>query len=164
MCVVLRVKIMLDVLLYLYEFYMGQEMESSISSKELAGDLYDAGFELDEIHKAFDWLDDLEELESIETTPSQAVGVRIFTHVEKAKLSIECRGFLSFLEQIGALDSVTRETVIDRAMALDTTVVDLMQLKCVVAMVFAHQSDSLQSVTRLYALQQMQPGNNKKYH
>jgi Smg protein len=54
-------------------------------------------------------------------------------------LDTECRGFLLFLEQMGVLDDASRETVIDRIMALDSEDMNLEQLKWVVLMVIFNQ-------------------------
>ena len=56
-----------------------------------------------------------------------------------ARLDKECRGFMLFLEQTGVLDTVSRELVIDRAMALETGDIDLPQLKWVILMVLFNQ-------------------------
>ena len=52
-----------------------------------------------------------------------------------AKLGVECRGFLLFLEQIGVLSVETREIVIERLMELDNPEIELDDLKWVVLMV-----------------------------
>lgn len=51
------------------------------------------------------------------------------------KLDTQCQGFLMFLEQIGVINSTTREMVIDRAVALDQEQIALDDLKWVVLMV-----------------------------
>ena len=59
-----------------------------------------------------------------------------------AKLDVEGRGFLMFLEQHGILDADQRELVLDRAMALDQDDLDLDDLKWVVLMVLFNQPGS----------------------
>ena len=44
-----------------------------------------------------------------------------------------------FLEQVGVLDQMTREVVIERVLALETDEIDLDQLKWVVLMVLFYQ-------------------------
>jgi Smg protein len=65
--------------------------------------------------------------------------IRVFSPEEEKKLDVECRGFLMFLEQMGVLNSVSRELVIDRIMALETPDIDLEQVKWVVLMVLFNQ-------------------------
>jgi Smg protein len=65
--------------------------------------------------------------------------VRIYTGDEMGRLDTRCRGFLIFLEQVGVLDGLSRELVIDRVMALEDEEMDLDQLKWVVLMVLFNQ-------------------------
>uniref|UniRef100_UPI003C30692E DUF494 domain-containing protein n=1 Tax=Escherichia coli TaxID=562 RepID=UPI003C30692E len=99
------------------------------------------GFSPSEVNKAFDWLDELARLRPTSDAPERAaVGpVRIYAEVEEARLDTECRGFLMFLEQNGILDSIQRELVVDRVMALDQEEIDADDLKWVVLMVLFNQ-------------------------
>ncbi len=131
----------LDVLMYLFENYMDNEVEHNPDQETLKLELVEAGFTQAEINKAFIWLEGLAALQ--ESLPPQTVrnnrSIRIFTEQEAEKLGVECRGFLLFLEQVGVLDQANRELVIDRIMALETEEIDLEQLKWVVLMVLFNQ-------------------------
>lgn len=131
----------LDVLMYLFQNYMDGEAESQPTKESLEMELTEAGFHHGEIGKAFDWLEGLALLQQSEPRrfPVTNLSIRIFTLHEKEKLDTECRGFLLFLEQVGVLDSMTRELIIDRAMALEAEDFDLEQLKWVILMVLSHQ-------------------------
>lgn len=130
-----------DVLMYLFENYMDQSPESHPDQKQLAVELTEAGFRRGEIRKAFRWLDGL----SAQQQPgghdfrSDSSAMRHYTLLEARKLDSQCRGFILTMEQNGALDAVTRELVIERAMALDLDEITLEQLKWVVLMVLNHQ-------------------------
>jgi Smg protein len=50
-------------------------------------------------------------------------------------LNVECRGFLMFVEQIGVINSITREMVMDKLAALDKPAISLDDLKWIVLMV-----------------------------
>jgi Smg protein len=65
--------------------------------------------------------------------------LRFYSEPELEKINTECRGFILFMEQMGVLDSATREMVIDRVMALEEDEVDLEQLKWVILMVLFNQ-------------------------
>lgn len=131
----------LDVLMYLFENYMGEEVDTNADEETLKVELVEAGFARSEINKAFLWLEGLAVLQ--ENLPLQTLrsghSIRVFTPQEIAKLCVECRGFLLFLEQVGVLDQTNRELVIDRVMALETEEIDLEQLKWVVLMVLFNQ-------------------------
>jgi Smg protein len=131
----------LDVLMYLFENYMNDEIEFDTDEETLRVELQEAGFRQVEITRAFEWLEGLVAMQddpsiySSKTTGS----IRIYTGEECEKLDIETRGFLLFLEQTGVLDHYTREMVIDRVMALGEDEIDLEQLKWVVLMVLFNQ-------------------------
>ena len=130
----------LDVLMYLFENYMDDEIEFDTDEEALKIELEEAGFHKGEISKAFLWLEGLSGLQSgTEQLPLNAKSVRIYTSEENEKLDLDSRGFLMFLEQTGVLDHNTREMVIDRVMALESEEIDLEQLKWVVLMVLFNQ-------------------------
>lgn len=133
-----------DVLIYLFENYINDDAEVTEFNQDretLRYELMEAGFHKSSISKAFDWLEDLTAIQNNPVQPLHVEGhsVRMYTEEEMEKLSTECRGFLLFLEQTGALDHTTREMVIDRIMALEDVTVDLDQLKWVTLMVMFNQ-------------------------
>ena len=129
-----------DILLYLFENYMYDDGELEQDRESLRQELLDAGFRHKEIGKAFDWL---EGLAAMPEQPADRIvrqqSIRVYSDEEQERLDMECRGFLLFLEQMGVLDPVTRELVIERVMALESEEVDLEQLKWVVLMVLFNQ-------------------------
>ena len=127
-----------DVLMYLFENYMDEGPEFNPDQDALTDELTEAGFPRGEISKAFHWLEELSTLreQGVEyARPATARALRYYTHAEREKLTAECRGFLLFMEQSGVLDAVTREVVIDRAMALEVEELGVDQLKWVTLMV-----------------------------
>jgi Smg protein len=131
---------MLDVLMYLFENYMDDDSTLDVDPDTLKRHLSDAGFLNTEINKAFTWLEDLANLQDSSTADTlTSRSIRIYSPEEERKLGVECRGFLLFLEQAGVLNSVSRELVIDRIMALESSEIDLDQVKWVVLMVLFNQ-------------------------
>lgn len=130
----------LDVLMYLFENYMNDEIEFDSDEESLRTELQAAGFHSTEIGKAFDWLEGLADMQDKPyAVPLNTNSIRVYTDSECVKLDIHSRGFLTFLEQTGVLDHVTREMVIDRVMALESDEFELDQLKWVVLMVLFNQ-------------------------
>jgi len=130
----------LDILMYLFEHCLDSESGAMPDEKALRDHLDSAGFHNHDVEKAFNWLEDLSAArESSFSNPMTGRATRIFCSQEIAKMDAECRGFLIFLEQTGVLDPVSRELVIDRAMALETEDIDLPQLKWVILMVLFNQ-------------------------
>ncbi len=128
---------MIDVLMYLFENYMEKNCDLKRDHDELLAELQVQGFNLSEIHNAFHWLDGLSELQNSESLlgTNKLTTTRVFTKMEVAKLTVEGTGFIHFLTEINILDPITRETVIDRAMALDGEEIDISRIKWVVLMV-----------------------------
>ena len=130
----------LDVLMYLFENYMNDEIEFDTDEESLRVELQEAGFQQVEITKAFQWLEGLVDRQDGEDQVlSNASSMRVYTPEETDKLDLDSRGFLLFLEQTGVLDHNTRELVIDRVMALEEDEIELEQLKWVVLMVLFNQ-------------------------
>ena len=134
---------MLDVLMYLFEHYMDESAMITADQQDqeaLKTHLTDAGFSHHEIHKAFDWLDDLAQ-HNDKSQPAQTNknSIRLYSWQESNHLDRECRGYLYFLEQSGILNPSTRELVIDRALALENDDIDLDKLKWVILMVLFNQ-------------------------
>lgn len=129
-----------EVLMYLFQNYMDEEIEVQPDRESLQTELQEAGFQHGEISKAFDWLDGLVE-RSIDHPPVVPAdrSIRIFADEEITRMDLECRGFLLFLEQTGIVTPTMRELVIERVMALDTEDFDLEQLKWIVLMVLFNQ-------------------------
>jgi Smg protein len=131
----------LDVLLYLFENFVYDDPDSLNDRDSLQASLLEAGFSPSEISKAFDWLDVLAR-ERPQLQPVTGTGqapVRVHAAEEIAKLDVEARGFLMFLEHNGVIDAERRELVLDRIMALDADEVDLNDLKWVILMVLFSQ-------------------------
>jgi Smg protein len=131
----------IDVLMYLFENYMDEGPEFNPDQETLAVELSQAGFPRGEISKAFSWLEGLSTLREHAVRPalSKPNSLRLYSTHEREKVQVEGRGFILFLEQSGVLDSITRELVIERVMALDADQIDLEQLKWVILMVLFNQ-------------------------
>ena len=126
----------LDVLIYLFDHYVEQDLEIIPNQKDLKAQLNQAGFADIQIDKAIDWLEGLAiKKDELDVGAICSRSIRVFNNIENEKLDVECKGFLIFLEQAGVLDSEDRELVIDRVMALETERIELQQLKWVVLMV-----------------------------
>ncbi len=130
----------LDVLIYLFGYYVEEELEISPDQADLKAQLVAAGFADLQIERAIDWLEGLvTQKDMFDTGVLCSRSIRVFNDVENEKLDVECKGFLLFLEQSGVLDLEDRELVIDRVMALETTFIEVQQLKWVVLMVLLNQ-------------------------
>lgn len=122
-----------DVLIYLFENYMDEEVEPTADPDAIRTELLEAGFPQLEVNKAFDWLESLADQQPIKAVSQPAF--RIYASQELAKLDTECRGLLLFLEQTGILSPASRELVVDRVMALNEETISLENLKWIVLMV-----------------------------
>lgn len=136
-----------DVLMYLFENYMEDEMDFLPDSDIVRTELLEAGFEQMEVSQAFKWLESLSEQRAI--NQAMAPTFRIFCPQEMDRLDLECRNLIMFLEQNGILKSTNREIVIDRAMALENEEISIEKLKWIVLMVLLSQPDEEIAFSRM---------------
>lgn len=140
---------MVDVLIYLYENYMGGEGRPPVDQGELEDELAQAGFSNLEIEKALRWLDELAAGAQTPYRDHHVGSVRIYAENECAKLDVEARGLLLYLEQSGILDPASRELVIERSMAIDHPVVAVDELKWVVLLVLLNRPGREDAFTQM---------------
>lgn len=137
---------MLEVLIYLFENYIIDGGSFEPGQEELAKELVSAGFPDAEVNKAFVWLEDLlsaceRDLSKAQWQPQSAGSLRFYTEEEAERLGFEGQSLLARLVSAGLLDQLTRETVVDRVMALDSSDVTVEHIKWVVLMVLSNQPD-----------------------
>jgi len=153
----------LDILLYVFDRYMFDEAPEVPEREALARDLASAGFGEANVERALDWLADLAGERSraplpIGTIVSSGAGkrtsapLRLYTPVEMARLSVECRGLLLSLEEAEILNPTQREVVIDRLLALEVEDLNVEQVRWVVLMVLSSQPGQEQACARMETL------------
>jgi Smg protein len=139
----------LDILIYVFDRYMLDEVPEVPEREDLARHLEGAGFGPKNVERALDWLADLACVRDAMPLAGSGPAVRVFSDGELSRLSTECRGFLFTLERLGILSPQQREVVIERMLALDSDELDTEQLKWVVLMVLSSQPDQQQAFARL---------------
>ena len=139
----------LDVLMYLFETYIETQDETEIDHEDLRVDLTEAGFNSNEIEKAFDWLDKLNHTNSITDDLFDISSNRVYSKIEMSRLSSSCRGFIEYLEQINILSFNQRELLIDRLLALNTNDIDIDQIKWIVLMILFSQPNQEKAYSRM---------------
>lgn len=139
----------LDVLLYLFEHYLEEEIEAREHDSPLRDELEAAGFPAEAVTHAFDWLEDLEARKrSPDSAPTQGA-TRVYSHDECLRLSADCRGLLMHLEYLDILPTEARELVIERLMALDDDAIEVEHVKWVVLMVLFGQPGQEEAYARM---------------
>ena len=84
--------------------------------------------------------------------------LRIFTEKEKEKFSLDGLGFILFLEQANILNSIEREIIIDRAMALNQNIINIDEVRWIVMMTLwnnGRENDYLFVEDSLYRTEQL---------
>jgi Smg protein len=143
---------MFDILVYIFETYA--QPDTFPGTRALARKLTAVGFEQEEISAALEWLSGLEGEGVAHHEPRQvqlagSAALRVYTAREQLRLPTECRGFLSFLENVGAIDGRLRETIIERALALRDTTVPLGKLKIVALIVLWRRHPAIETIDPL---------------
>ncbi len=136
-----------DVLMFLFERYLDDDELNETNRVTDKRDsiqirLEEMGFHNQEINQAFDWLEDLADLqERQQFLPVKETSTRIYSEEEKKLLGIDSIGFLHFLEQTDILTPVTRELILDRVAALGHPL-DAEQMKWIIMIVLhAHPGE-----------------------
>ncbi len=131
----------IDVLIYIYETYMDGDQPVPPDQIIMQEELLNVGFQEGEITKAFDWLDELAWRQGMlsENGVLDSSSMRIYAEQEMLRLDSDARGMLLFLEQNGILDPISRELVIERAMALGSHELDIDDIQWIVLLVLVNQ-------------------------
>ena len=139
----------LDVLMYLFETYIGEDIEPEPDRNILRSELEKAGFNNRVINHALEWLDDLDETDDAGDNAPLSNSTRIFNLREQQRLDVECRGYIMYLEQIGILSTSQRERILDRILALGERDIDIEDIKWVVLMVLFTQPGQEDAYARM---------------
>ena len=153
----------LDILIYVFDRYMFDEAPEVPEREALARDLESAGFGEANVERALDWLADLAgerhrpghaaaDAGNGAAPRVHSAALRIYSSMELARLSVDCRGLLLSLENADILNPGQRELVIDRLLALDVEDLTLDQVRWVVLMVLSSQPGQEQACARMETL------------
>jgi Smg protein len=125
---------MFEVLVYMFENYVEANIRPDHNT--LAQELFDAGFDSNDIHGAFEWFNSLETMaEATNQSPSTAhQAIRVYSADEMDKIHVEGLSFLMFLRQSGVIGQALHEVITDRAMALPQDQVGLDEIRWTVLM------------------------------
>jgi Smg protein len=130
---------MFDVLMYLFENHMQSNCKLDLAEDILVIELEKAGFHSAIIERALNWLEGLLTVQKNTSIASTTESLRIYTPQEICRLNSEILGFLLFLQQRRILNTITRELVIDRLMAIEEQDISLPQVKWVTLLVLFNQ-------------------------
>jgi len=150
---------MFDFLVYMFEKYISSKNNLDFANMSL--ELEAAGFNNKDIESALDWFTELKEMsEKIPQSHSLKLNnkLRIYTAKEKEKFSFDGLGFILFLEQAHVLNSVEREIIIDRAMALNQAIINIDEVRWIVMMTLwnnGRENDYLFVEDSLYRTEQL---------
>jgi Smg protein len=144
----------LDILIFVFDRYMLEEVPAVPDREHLARDLERAGFGRANVERALDWLTELAFGHERAPLPAAdaSAAMRVFVDSELLRLSAECRGLILSLERGRVITAQQREIVIERLLALETDEADAEQLKWVVLMVLSSQPGQELAVERLGGL------------
>jgi len=120
-------------------------MEKRDPSEEvdIVEELLASGFEEEEIDAAFTWMENIShslrpraQMEQAFTIPPQ----RVYTSEEVRSFTVEARGFLTRLRNLGIIDDQIQEEIIEKALRMAEDEVTLKELKTITALVLLARS------------------------
>ena len=125
---------MFEVLVYMFENYVEANIKPDHNT--LAQELFDAGFDSNDINGAFEWFNSLESMAeaSHRDIEPASQSLRIYNAEESNKIHVEGLGFLIFLRQSGVINRALHEVIVERAMALPQDQVGLDEIRWTVLM------------------------------
>ena len=131
----------ISVLMYLFQYHMKNSASMNIAHAELFPHLEQVGFTRPAIVHAFAWLSNL--IKETANKPEQPSlnSFRAFSPYELEYFNLDCRRYLLFLEEKKILNTITRELVIDQALALGSKNMDVPLIKWVTMMVLFNQPE-----------------------
>lgn len=124
---------LLDMLLQLCSEQALSGGEFELDYDELLPELESQGFDRSSVLSALDWINDL--VGELDTEESDRGATRVYTPQECALLGTDARNCLIKLENMGILNPVTRERVIDQVIALQKMGLDASLVKWVTYLV-----------------------------
>ena len=143
----------LKILVVLFSRYNTQANILMQDETELLKKLRKAGFPEADGKKVLDWVAETYERADASLNMKNPTSTRIYHETEETKISAEARGFILFLEKSGVLDVARR--------ALESLRVDLDDLRCVLNVVWLHDSEDVNLKT-LQICEIFAPDPNKR--
>jgi len=128
------------------KYVLGAE-DAPINEQELIAELLSVGFEAEEIHDAFSWM----ETAALQQAPQQSAAempmrqprYRIFSTEEQLAISQEAIGFLVRLRAMGMLGDEAQEEIIERAMRAADEPINLQEIKMISALTLLSRANNL---------------------
>jgi Smg protein len=147
----------LEALLFIFDTCVDEETGAMAQDIAIEASLNEVGFSDQETTKAMAWIDGLAQwrinTDELELNPKS---IRILSPSEQKVLPLECINYIYELERLGILAAVSREIVIDRAVALAMDeALDIEKIRWI-AMVVLFNSANQQDV---FALMEFNDGN-----
>lgn len=135
-------KNMFAVLMYLFENHMQSDCKLQLTEDVLMAELEKVGFNAATVDRALEWLEGLLIVQENTAIISTSESLRVYTPYETHKLNVDVIGFLLFLQQMGILNTITRELVINRLLAIEEEEIGIPQVKWVTLLVLFNQPNA----------------------
>jgi Smg protein len=120
---------MFEVLVFMFENYFAHHAEPN--TDVMAQELLAAGFDDPDISSAFEWYEKMQVMLIATELPCsyQHSSFRMFTAAELKKIDTESMSFVLFMQQAKVINSVERDLIIDRAMALPVPEINIEEMR-----------------------------------
>ena len=126
-------------------------IDDPLNHIDLIDRLEEAGFTLQDIKQAVAWLQNFAHTAQ-HRVKAPVRTQRVFALDEQCKLGKKGQNFLLHLENLGIVDSKTREMIIERLMELDTRAINIRQLRWATLMVLSQKATDLGELSWLSAV------------
>lgn len=135
---------MLEILVYIFENYMGCDTHLRVPEEEVTTSLRGEGYFTRDIKEALNWLNALNSPTLAPFHPEHTFAMRHYSTKEHCCFGKKGIAFLTYLQRTNIIDAITREVIIERAMALWRSQMPLRYLKWVSLIVlFSRKADKI---------------------
>jgi Smg protein len=132
------------------------DSEYELDPESITTELINEGFKDFEIASALSWLDNLSKIHnqdpSVKMQAAQPTSLRIYCDREESIISLECQGYILYLEQAKILTPYSREIIIDCIMSLDVKELSIDDLQWLILMVLHNDPNSKSEFTQLESM------------
>lgn len=131
-------------LLYVFENYPQLDHTNESKREEITEEMINSGFNKNDVEQIMDWFLDLNQQRQLllnSTLNQDMTSHRVFSQRECECMTPEARSRILELQQKGYIDTVTRELVLDRLIALDEPSLDSPEIDWLVLVVMYQDSD-----------------------
>lgn len=130
-----------EIIAFIFDNIAQKKIILPLDQKQVMAKLKFAGFEKEMVQEAFDWLNTLVASSKERKKKQNSKSFRVYSFEENIKINMEARSFIMKAEQIGILNTKSREIVINQLLQLEQLQADLNDAKWAILLTLLSQPE-----------------------